>query len=248
MDILLIEDDPHVARFLTRGLRAEGYGVELRRCGPSGLEAAEAFALDCEARGAAGIVILDVLLPGMNGLILCQILRQRGHDIPVLMLSALGKTQERVDGLRRGADDYLAKPFDFDELLARIEALMRRAGRPVATQGLSIGRVTLDRTLPGLRAGERRVLLSALEMALIELLVTARGATVSRERILARVWQADRDPLTNVVDVYVSRLRRKLAELDPTVKIDAVRGLGYRVSNPAPEHARAGSAEAGPPA
>jgi DNA-binding response OmpR family regulator len=235
MEILLIEDDPRVADFLTRGLRAEGYGVELRSCGPSGLKAAEAFARDCAARGAAGVVVLDVLLPGMNGLDLCQMLRRRGHQIPVLMLSALGESRERVDGLRRGADDYLAKPFDFDELLARIEALMRRAGRPVAALGLTIGRVTLDRALPGLRAGERHVLLSALEMALIELLVTARGATVSRERILARVWQADRDPLTNVVDVYVSRLRRKLAELDPAVKINAVRGLGYRMPDPAPD-------------
>lgn len=241
MDILLIEDDPRVADFLTRGLRAEGYAVELRNCGPSGLKAAEAFARDCEARGAAGVVILDVLLPGMDGLNLCQMLRQRGHHVPVLMLSALGESRERIDGLRRGADDYLSKPFDFDELLARIEALMRRAGRPVAPQGLSIGQVTLDRALPGLRAGERQVLLSALEMALIELLVTARGATVSRERILARVWQADRDPLTNVVDVYVSRLRRKLADLDPTVKIDAVRGLGYRMPNPASTDAEAGS-------
>lgn len=161
----------------------------------------------------------------MDGLTLCHALRQRGHDVPILMLSALGESRERTDGLRRGADDYRPKPFDFDELLARIEALMRRALRPVDRATPRIGAITLDRRLPALRCGER-------ELALIELLIAARGAIVSRERILARVWQTDRDPLTNVVDVYVSRLRRKLAALQPGAGILAVRGLGYRLTAP----------------
>ncbi|MGP9805085.1 response regulator transcription factor [Paracoccus sp. NSM] len=232
MDILLIEDDPRVADFLMRGLQAEGYAVQHRACGQTGLIAAEGFARDCRTRGASGVVVLDVLLPGMDGLTLCQALRQRGHDVPILMLSALGESHERTDGLRRGADDYLPKPFDFDELLARIEALMRRAGRPLDRALPRIGAVTLDRRLPALRLGAQEVALTARELALIELLLAARGATVSRERILARVWQADRDPLTNVVDVYVSRLRRKLAGLDPRLGILAVRGLGYRLPLP----------------
>ena len=229
MEILLIEDDPRVADFVMRGLQAEGYALQWVRTGRAGLAAAEAFARDCRQRGAAGVVILDILLPELDGLSLCQMLRQRGHQVPVLMLSAMGESHERVDGLRRGADDYLPKPFDFDELLARIEALMRRAQPQAVPRSPEIGRIVLDRSLPGLRMGAARTVLSAREMALIELLVAAGGATVSRERILSRVWQADRDPLTNIVDVYVSRLRRKLAALDPGVGIAAVRGLGYRI-------------------
>ncbi|QLF71653.1 response regulator transcription factor (plasmid) [Peteryoungia desertarenae] len=229
MNILLIEDDVRVADFLVRGLQAEGYGTNWVRSGKEGLAAAEAFARDCERQDLPGVVILDVLLPELDGLSLCQMLRKRNHQVPILMLSAMGESHERADGLRRGADDYLAKPFDFDELLARIEALMRRTRRRVQPRPLQIGTIILDRQLPGLRTESDEVALSALEMAMMELMVASAGATVSRERILARVWQADRDPLTNVVDVYVSRLRRKIARLDPEVRITAVRGLGYRL-------------------
>ncbi len=236
MDILLIEDDARVADFVMRGLQAEGYGVQWVRTGRAGLAAAETFSRGCVSQQSAGVVILDVLLPEMDGLTLCQMLRRRGHHVPVLMLSAMGESHERVDGLRRGADDYLTKPFDFEELLARIEALMRR-GRHPAKKPTSIGGVTLDRQLPGLRCASAEIILSAREMALMEVLVAANGATVSRERILSRVWQADRDPLTNIVDVYVSRLRRKIARIDPEVTITAVRGLGYRMTAPRPQHA-----------
>jgi DNA-binding response OmpR family regulator len=230
MDILLIEDDPRVADFLMRGLQAEGYGMQWVQNGRTGLAAAESFARDCRQNAAAGVIILDVLLPELDGLSLCQRLRQRGHTVPVLMLSAMGETHDRVDGLRRGADDYLAKPFDFDELLARIEALMRRAQPAPVVRPTMIGQITLDRRLPGLVRNGAEILLTARELALIEVLVAANGATVSRERILSRVWQADRDPLTNIVDVYVSRLRRKLRKLDPDVGIHGVRGLGYRIT------------------
>ncbi|WP_322892150.1 MULTISPECIES: response regulator transcription factor [unclassified Yoonia] len=229
MDILLIEDDRRVSDFLVRGLQAEGYGVQLVQTGRAGLAAAEAFSRDCAQRSSAGVIILDIMLPELDGLSICQILRQRGHHVPVLMLSAMGESYERVDGLRRGADDYLAKPFDFDELLARIEALMRRLVRPVQMDLPKIGDIILDRTLPGLRNAKTEILLSAREMALIDLLVAHTGTTVSRERILSRVWQVDRDPLTNVVDVYISRLRRKIAFLDARVTIAAVRGRGYRI-------------------
>lgn len=229
MDILLIEDDPRVSDFLVRGLQAEGYAVQLVKTGRAGLAAAEAFSRECAQQTRAGVIILDIMLPEMDGLTLCQILRQRGHQVPVLMLSAMGESNERVDGLRRGADDYLVKPFDFDELLARIEALMRRTTQLVQTRHPAIGDIQLDRHLPGLRKGETEILLSAREMALMDLLVAHGGATVSRERILSRVWQKDRDPLTNVVDVYVSRLRRKIALLDDRVTITAVRGMGYRI-------------------
>jgi DNA-binding response OmpR family regulator len=229
MEILLIEDDPRVSDFLVRGLQAEGYSVQLINTGRAGLAAAETFSRHCLGQSRAGVVILDIMLPELDGLAICQILRQRGHHIPVLMLSAMGESNDRVDGLRRGADDYLAKPFDFDELLARIEALMRRSTRLVQTEAPKIGDIILDRNLPGLRNAETEILLSVREMALIDLLVAHAGTTVSRERILSRVWQVDRDPLTNVVDVYVSRLRRKIAQLDPAITIMAVRSMGYRI-------------------
>lgn len=230
MEILLIEDDTRVADFLVRGLRAEGYGVEWFQNGRTGLAAAEAFSRHCTQQSSAGVVILDIMLPELDGLTLCQMLRQRGHDVPVIMLSAMGESQERIDGLRRGADDYLVKPFEFDELLARVEALMRRSNKPNAAAAPTIGRITLDRQLPGLRTDAVELLLSVKEMALIDLLAGSAGGTVSRERILSRVWQTDRDPLTNIVDVYISRLRRKIAKLDPEVSIVAVRGLGYRLT------------------
>jgi len=230
MDILLIEDDARVADFILRGLQAEGYVVQWIRTGRAGLTAAEAFSRDCALHATAGLVILDIMLPELDGLTLCQMLRQRGHLVPVLMLSAMGESRERVDGLRRGADDYLPKPFDFEELLARVEALLRRAAPAAGAKLPEIGQIILDRQMPGLRANGAEITLSAREMALMEMLVAANGSTVSRERMLSRVWQTQRDPLTNVVDVYMSRLRRKIVQLDPQVSITAVRGLGYRLT------------------
>ena len=229
MKILLVEDEPRVADFLLRGLQAESYSVQWVKNGRDGLAAAEAFAKDCAQSGTAGVLVLDIMLPELDGLSLCQMFRQRGFDLPVLMLSAMGETPDRVDGLRRGADDYLAKPFEFDELLARIEALMRRAKRPQQAKTSFIGTIEFDRNLPGLRADGHEVLLTLRELSIMELLLAANGNTVSRERILSSVWQTDRDPLTNVVDVYISRLRRKLEKLDASVSIRNVRGLGYRI-------------------
>jgi DNA-binding response OmpR family regulator len=234
MQILLIEDDARVADFLLRGLQAEGYSVQWVRNGRLGLAAGETFARECAQTAVAGVMIMDIMLPELDGLSLCQMLRQRGVQLPVLMLSAMGETSDRVDGLRRGADDYLPKPFEFDELLARIEALMRRARQPQKEKASSIGMITLDRDLPGLCSEGQEVPLTLLELSLIELLLAAEGKTVSRERILSRVWQTSRDPLTNIVDVYISRLRRKLKKLDATVSILNVRGLGYRITQSRP--------------
>ncbi|MFU8862446.1 MAG: response regulator transcription factor [Rhodobacterales bacterium] len=234
MEILLVEDEARVADFLLRGLQAEGYCVRWVKNGRLGLVAAEAFAKECAQVDAAGVIILDIMLPELDGLSLCQMLRQRGVQLPVLMLSAMGETSDRVDGLRRGADDYLPKPFEFDELLARIEALMRRAKQPQQEKIISIGMIALDRDLPCLRAESQEIPLTLLELSLIELLLAAEGKTVSRERILSRVWQTSRDPLTNIVDVYISRLRRKLHKLDASVSILNVRGLGYRLTQTRP--------------
>lgn len=237
MNILLIEDDVRIADFLIRGLRAEGYRLSHFRTGPQGLEAALQMG---RATDTAGLVILDLMLPGLTGIELCQQLRAARIDLPILMLTAMGRTEDRVAGLRSGADDYLAKPFDFEELLARIEALFRRSGRGSGAQApratvIRRGDIELDRTRAEVRRAGQRILLTARELALLDLLMSAPGRVYSRERILANVWGAQSDPLTNVVDVYIRRLRRKLDEGQTDGVIETVRGLGYRFADPAAE-------------
>lgn len=232
MNILLIEDDIRIADFLIRGLRAEGYRPTHYRTGPQGLEAALQMGRDVDT---PTLVILDLMLPGLTGIELCQQLRAARVDLPILMLTAMGRTEDRVAGLRAGADDYLAKPFDFEELLARIEALYRRAGKSAAAQAqrptiLRLGDLELDRSRAEVRRAGNRIVLTARELALLDLLMTTPGRVYSRERILANVWGVQTDPLTNVVDVYIRRLRRKLDEGQAQGVIETVRGLGYRIA------------------
>jgi len=224
MNILVVEDDARVADFLLRGLRAEGYRVELARNGTDGL----AMARTTEP----AILILDLMLPGLSGLELCQTLRAEGHHVPVLILSALGNTADKVQGLRLGADDYLTKPFAFDELIARIEALMRRGrGQKPRSTLLHVADLTLDlERMNASRAGQT-IALTAKELALLELLMNSPGRVYSRERILSNVWGTSQDPLTNVVDVYVRRLRAKIDEGQPLALIKTVRGFGYRLDD-----------------
>jgi len=224
MTLLLVEDDARVADFLTRGLEAEGYSVAHAGDGPSGL-----------ARATAGepyeLLILDVMLPGFNGRELTERLRAQGVATPILMLTALDATEDKVDGLRGGADDYLTKPFDFDELLARIEALIRR-GRGFGEKPdsrLVVGELTLDRETMEVRLAGRPIELTAKEFQLLDLLMSAPGKVMSRTRILNKVWGYDSDPLTNVVDVYIRRIRAKL-EIDPEHgPIRTIRGYGYKI-------------------
>lgn len=209
MNILVVEDDPRVADFLLRGLKAEGYSVELARNGPDGLALART--------GDPGLLLLDLMLPGLSGLELCQTLRSEGRHVPVLMLSALSNTEDKVNGLRLGADDYLTKPFAFEELLARIEALMRR-GREQRQRAstLQVADLVLDlERMQASRAGQP-IALTAKELAFLELLMSAPGRVYSRERILSNVWGTNEDPLTNVVDVYVRRLRAKSTKAMPS--------------------------------
>jgi DNA-binding response OmpR family regulator len=223
MNILVVEDDARVADFLVRGLKAEGYRVELARTGPDGL----AMARSAEP---GTLLLLDLMLPGLSGLELCQTLRAEGHHLPMLMLSALNNTEDKVNGLRLGADDYLTKPFAFEELLARIEALLRRGReqRPRAST-LQVADLVLDlERMQASRAG-RPIALTARELAFLELLMSAPGRVYSRERILSNVWGTNEDPLTNVVDVYVRRLRAKIDEGHRLALIKTVRGFGYRL-------------------
>jgi DNA-binding response OmpR family regulator len=234
MNIILIEDDPRIADFLQRGLRAEGLQVQRAATGPEGLALVLETARQNKAEVLTTVVVLDLMLPGMNGMEICQTLRAQGITFPVLMLTALNTLEERVAGLRMGADDYMCKPFEFEELLARLEALSRRGQGLQSTRPthLQVADILLDReSMRASRAGE--VLnLTARELALLELLMSAPGRLFSRERILSSVWGLNEDPLTNVVDVYIRRLRSKIDEGRAVPLIQTMRGLGYRLEAP----------------
>lgn len=222
MNLLVIENDPRVADFLVRGLKAEGHAVTVAGDGEQGLHLAMETSFD--------LIVLDLLLPRMHGHDVCQTLRQNRNFTPILMLSALDTLKDRVAGLRFGADDYLTKPFAFDELIARITALQRRASNfnPLPTS-VRFGPFVYDRdTLEVMRNGVA-VKLTAKELAILELLLTPPGKIYSRERILANVWGISEDPLTNVVDVYIGRLRKRFDPPDGPSLIQTIRGLGYRI-------------------
>ena len=235
MNILIIEDDQRIADFLGRGLRAEGHRVSVVNDGLQGLDAARQLAREARSsESASTILILDLMLPGMGGIEVCQTLRAEGVALPILMLSALATVEDRVTGLRLGADDYLPKPFDFEELLARLESLARR-GRELqraAPSRLEVDDLVFDRERMQATRGGRPLMLTAKELALLELMMSAPGRLFSRERILSNVWGNSEDPLTNVVDVYIRRLRSKIDEGASTPLIHTVRGLGYRMETP----------------
>lgn len=232
MNILVVEDDARVADFLERGLKAEGYRVQVVRDGPSGIETARDLTAMWRSADEPGVILLDLMLPVINGMEVCQTLRAGGIETPVLMLTALGTVEDRVMGLRMGADDYLVKPFAFDELLARIEALLRRSRdtRPLPDRRIVVGDLELDRREMRVTLAGVEIALTARELALLELFMSSPGRVLSRERILATVWGVDEDPLTNVVDVFVRRLRAKIDAGDaPASRITTIRGLGYRM-------------------
>ena len=221
MNILVVEDEHRVADFIVRGLRGEGWTADHIDTGEQALEVLKQHPFD--------IILLDLMLPGISGQDVCRRLRARGNHTPILILSALDAVEERVAGLRMGADDYLAKPFDFDELVARIEALVRRYKdfqQPVDAdlleyEGLKINTRSLVVTVDG-----EEVDLTARERNLLLLLMTNPGKVFARERILNTVWGSQEDPLTNVIDVYIGRLRKKLGACGAHIR--TVRGLGYR--------------------
>lgn len=221
MNILLIEDEVRVADFVRRGLKAEGWVVEHAGDGEAGLEIIRDRDFD--------VIILDLMLPGISGQQVCQRLRARLIKTPVLMLTALDSTDERVAGLRLGADDYLPKPFDFDELIARISALHRRA-TGYASDGdegkLQHQGLIYDSDAMVLTVDDVVVDLSAKERELIAILMASKNKALSRERILNSVWGTHEDPMTNVVDVYIGRLRKKLGPYGQLIA--TVRGAGYR--------------------
>ncbi len=231
MNILIVEDDRRVADFLERGLRAEGHTVHVSRTGPEGLSFARQLHHDRASGAQPCIILLDVMLPGMSGLEVCQSLRAARVSIPILMLSALGTVEDRITGLRLGSDDYLTKPFAFEELLARIEALARRSAHDIQVlpEKLQVQDLVMDLVTMRVYRGTSSIELTARELALLELLMRHPGRIFSRERILSNVWGTHEDPLTNVVDVYIRRLRSKIGDGDERPLIHTVRGLGYRL-------------------
>lgn len=232
MQILFVEDDERVRRFVLRGLEAEGYSVSVAIDGDEGL-----------ARGTAeefDVIILDVMLPRVDGREICRQLRSASIATPILMLTAMDNTEDKVGALRGGADDYLTKPFDFDELLARIEALARRKDgfSAEAPSVLQVGNVQMERDSMRVLLDGRPVELTGREYQLLEMLMTSRGKVLSRTRILNKVWGYDSDPLTNVVDVYVRRLRTKMQWDSENGWIRTIRNYGYRF-DPAAETVQA---------
>jgi DNA-binding response OmpR family regulator len=223
MRVLVVEDEVKMARAIRRGLEQEGYAVDLAANGPEGLDLATENVYDA--------IVLDVMLPGADGFAVCEDLRAGGRWSPVLMLTARDAVEDRIRGLDVGADDYLVKPFAFGEFLARLRALLRRgpSERPAV---LRVEDVELDPASHAvIRAGEP-VELSPREFALVEVLMRNAGEVLTRSRILEHVWDYNYDRMSNVVDVYVGYVRRKLEDPFGSPFIKTVRGVGYAVGTP----------------
>jgi heavy metal response regulator len=219
MRVLVVEDERKVASFIRQGLEEEGYAVEVAEDGAS--------ALDLVLEGAAyDLVVLDVMLPRRDGFGVVRAMRQRGVQTPVLLLTARDTVTDRVTGLDLGADDYLTKPFAFDELLARVRALLRR-GQGQRAPVLRVGSLSLDPATRKVMRGERRIELTAREYALLECFMRSAGRVLSRSVLSERVWGLDFDPGSNVVDVYVGYLRRKIDAPGEPRLLHTVRGAGY---------------------
>ena len=219
MRILLIEDDRRLAELLVRRLRDEGHDAETCADGVEGMALA--------ASGRFELIVADVMLPGMDGVALTAALRERGSDVPVLMLTARDTVEDRVRGLRAGADDYLIKPFAFAELLARVDALARRAGSSIADRTITYGAVSLDPLARRVTVGGEAVELTAKEFDLLECLMTHRGRVLSRVELKELVWDFSFDAQTKIVDLYVHYVRRKLGTHGDIIQ--TVRGVGYAV-------------------
>ena len=219
MRVLLVEDDATIAEFVEGGLREAGFAVERAPDGRTDLEKALAEPYDA--------AIMDVMLPQMDGLAVIDALRARGIRMPVLILSAKRSVDDRVRGLQAGGDDYLTKPFDFAELLARVQALIRRATGASEPTRLSAGDLTLDLLTRKVQRGGQPIELGAREFALLEYLMRNAGRVVSKTSILSHVWGYNFDPNTNVVDVLVSRLRDRIDKPFAAKLLHTVRGVGY---------------------
>ena len=222
MRLLVVEDDKKIASFVVNGLKQSGYAVDHSADGESALVLAENTPYDA--------AIVDLMLPKLDGLSLIQRLRAQGQRLPVLILSAKASVDDRVKGLQAGSDDYLTKPFAFSELLARVQALIRRSTQASEPTKLTVGDLTLDLLTREVTRGTERIELQPREFALLEYLMRNAGRTVTKTMVLEHVWDYSFDPQTNVVDVLVHRLR---AKVDPDkTRLHTIRGVGYALRAP----------------
>jgi len=223
MRLLLVEDQAKVARFIQRGLAEQQYAVDVATTGEDALALLSVTPYD--------LVVLDVMLPGMSGIEACRQLRDQGYAVPVLMLTARDALEDKVVGLDAGADDYLTKPFAFAEFLARIRALLRRQDT-VKTSQLRVADLMLDTATHEVMRGGEMIDLASKEYAVLEYLMRRAGQVVTRTMILEAVWSYDFDPGSNVVDVYIRYLRRKLDDDHAEKLLETIRGTGYRLRTP----------------
>ncbi|HTF61206.1 MAG TPA: response regulator transcription factor [Edaphobacter sp.] len=223
MRILVIEDEPDAARFLAKGLREQSYAVDTASDGRSGIQRASVSSYD--------IFILDVLLPDLNGFAVCQMLRQNGHMAPILMLTARDAVADRIQGLNSGADDYLTKPFHLQELLARLKALLRRHPR-LESPILRIADLVVDTHHQTAARGGFPIVLTTREYALLEYLAVRQGAVVGRADISEHVWDETYDPTSNLIEVYIQRLRKKVDQGHDRRLLHTRRGEGYQLAPP----------------
>jgi len=219
MRILVIEDDTRTASHLVNGLRESGHIVDHASDGESGLGIATSASYDA--------LVVDRMLPGLDGLTLIRRLRESGNETPALILSALDKVDQRVEGLRSGGDDYLVKPYAFTELLARVEAMARRRAPEQATTRLQVGDLYMDLLSRNVERAGQPISLLPREFRLLEYLMRHSGQVVTRTMLLEQVWEYHFDPQTNVIDVHISRLRKKIDKDFDTPLLHTVRGAGY---------------------
>jgi DNA-binding response OmpR family regulator len=225
MRVLLVEDEPQAALLLAKGLREQSFAVDVVNDGQQAAERAFVNTYDA--------IILDLMLPLRDGLSVCREIRARGELTPILVVTAMDAVESRIHGLDSGADDYLTKPFDFGELLARLRAIVRRGTRPIIPDQLNVAGVTIDTRSHAVHRGGREIRLTAREYALLEFLARRAGEVITRGEIAAHVWDEHYEPFSNVIDVYIQRLRRKLeAQGEPPVIVTR-RGEGYVFGAPA---------------
>jgi two-component system OmpR family response regulator len=224
MRVLIIEDDQQIAFFVSKGLQQAGFAVDHVSDGEEGLEMAELNSYD--------VMIIDIMLPGLDGFSVIESLRSKGNTTPILVLSARGSLDDKLKGFQTGSDDYLTKPFSFSELLARLQALLRRTSRGQGQNALEAGDLSMDLLSRKVVRGNREIELQPREFALLEYLMRNSGNVVSKTMILEHVWDYHFDPQTNVVDVLVHRLRNKIDKDFQAKLLHTVRGVGYVLKVP----------------
>ena len=225
MRILLVEDEEDVARFIRKGLIEQGYAVDRAATGEDALERAAISPYDA--------VILDVMIPQPDGFAVCKTLREEGAAVPVLMLTARAAVDDRIHGLDSGADDYLTKPFEFRELLARLRALLRRRGT-LAPDLIEIGALSIETRAHRVSFEGHQLTLTTKEYSVLEHLARNAGRIVSREELAEHVWGEEYDPFSNLIEVYINRLRRQLEKVTPSKYIHTIRGAGYMLEGDNP--------------